>query len=99
MIVVNYWLEDYDADSYSIHLAGIINDTFDLLVDPALIKEAIDVDGEFKPVTETLYELHLERATINTSYPHTELAFAIVSKIKKIQDTETGEWKTPPISL
>ena len=102
MIVVNYWHDkDYDAetDSYSIHLAGVINDSFDLLVDPALIKEAIDVDEAFKPIAENLYELHLERATIETSYPHVEPAFAIVDTIKKIQDSETGEWKTQAISL
>lgn len=101
MIVVNYWREkelDHYQSEYWCHIVGVINDGFEITMDAPLIQEAIENDPEFNPTEETLYEIYLERATI-ASDPVPEPAFAIVKVIEKVQNHETGEWKSPSIRL
>jgi hypothetical protein len=100
MIIVNYWQDaDYDSttDGYSLHVAGIINDTINLDIDPQLLHDAIDNDDNFEPKDETLYEIQLIRATI-ASDPIPELAFSVDRIIEKKYDEDFG-WITPLIRM
>ncbi len=96
MIIVNlYSDEDYNphTDDYNIFLAGIVNDTFNLHIDPNLIIDAIENDDEFEPEAGQFYEIQLVRAMI-ASDPIPEPAF-VVDRITKKQYDENQGWITP----
>ncbi|MCP4356297.1 MAG: hypothetical protein GY793_11880 [Proteobacteria bacterium] len=97
MVVVNYFKEK-DNDRYSLDLAGIINDSYDILFDGDLIDDAITNDDDFNPEESTLYEVYLERATIAAD-PIPEPAFCIVYTVKKIHDPNDETWKSKLIRL
>jgi hypothetical protein len=100
MIIINYWHEkDYDptTDGFTLHLAGVINDTLDLYYDPQLIQDCIENDTEFEPKPETLYEIQLIRGTISAD-PIPEPAFAIDRIVEKTQDADCG-WITPLVRM
>lgn len=96
MIVVNYWLHkgqgDID-DGYEICLAGVINDSLNLIFDIPLIQDCIDNDTDFSPKEEAIYEIYLDRATISAD-PIPEPAFAIHHVVEKVVSPH-GEWETP----
>ncbi len=101
MIVVNYYQEeDYnpDTDGYHLHLAGVINDTLELQYDVELIQDAIENCSEFNPKNGVLYEIYLDRATIASSYPIVEPAFAVNKIIEKVYSEEYGH-HTPIVRL
>lgn len=96
MIIVNaYYEEDYNplTDGYHLHLAGVVNDIFDINNDPQLISEAIDNDPDFNPKAGQFYEIQLIRATIAAD-PIPEHALTIDRVIEKVYDEDRG-WITP----
>lgn len=101
MIVVNYFRGDnYDPDTkdgYDLDLVAVVNDTLDLVFDPIRIKECIDNDDEFDPEFGILYEVYLDRATIDSS-PVPDLAFAINRVVKKWYREDIG-WYTPVVRM
>lgn len=100
MIIVNYWLDlDVEDREYSLLLAGVINDTLDLDFDIVLIHDAIDNNDDFEPKHETLYEIHLVRASIANGTIMGEPAFYIDKALEKTHNKETGEWITPIVQL
>ena len=101
MIVVNYYQEeDYnpETDGYYLYLAGIINDTLELQDDIDLIKEAIENSSEFKPENGVMYEIYLDRATIESSFPIQEPSFDINRIVEKKYHEEIGHY-TPIVRL
>lgn len=100
MIIVNYWHDkDYDltTDEYELTLAGVINDSLSLTNDLDLIELAVDMDNNFEPEAETLYELHLQRCTIAAD-PVPERAFSIDKVVELSFDAEYG-WHKPQKAL
>lgn len=103
MIIVNYWHDlDYDSstDGYSLHLVATVNDLLDLMNDIQLIELAIDnaSEDEFMPKAETLYEIHLSRATIDCD-PVPEPAFAIDKVVQLRDEHGNGAWSAPIVRM
>ena len=102
MIVVNYFQEeDYNADTdgYHLDLAGVVNDVLRLDDDIELIKECIENCGEFEPKNGVMYEIYLDRATIASSFPIVEQAFAVNRIVEKFYDKDICEHITPMVRL
>jgi len=102
MIIVNYYQEeDYNAntDDYHLNLAGIVNDVLKLHDDIDMIKECIENCGEFKPKNGVMYEIYLDRATIASSFPTVEQAFAVNRIVEKVYDKDICEHITPLFRL
>lgn len=101
MIVVNYYQnEDYnpDTDGYVLTLAGVVNDTLELQHDIELIIECIDNCEEFEPKNGVLYEIYLDRAKIQSSFPIMEPAFSVNRIVEKKYHPNLGHY-TPLIEL
>ena len=96
-----YWQDadrNPDTDGYSLMLSAIANDNFDVHVDPQLAIDAIDNDSDFEPKGDTLYEIHLVRATIAAD-PVPEPALAIDRVIELKQDNADGLWSRPIVRM
>ena len=96
MIVINLWIEAGESvqTGANIDLLAVTNDMFDLQNDPDLIEHEIyESDYHFK--TETVYEIVLDRATIDAD-PVPEPALEI-SYIRELKQSEPGHWQYGPI--
>lgn len=100
MVIVNlYFQEDYnpETDGFDVFLAAVVNDYFDIQVDPELIMEAIQNDPNFEPKNGQFYEVQLIRGTI-ASDPVPEPGWAIDRVIEKVYNSH-GEWETPLVRM
>lgn len=100
MIVVNYFQEsDFnpETDGYSLELAAVINDVFDINEDPQRIKECIEDCPEWPAFeNEVMYEIYLDRGLITQQAPFMGEKIFVVSKVVKLDyDPDNGHYKKP----
>ena len=102
MIIVNYYQEEGfnpDTDGYHLDLAAVVNDILRLDDDVQLIKDCIENCTKFNPKNGVMYELYLDRATIASSFPIVEHAFALNRIVEKFYDKDICEHVTPVVCL
>ncbi len=95
MIVVHYW---QDADGDTINIVGVIDDGIDIDNDIDLIVIAIHEQSDFSFTNETLYEIYLRAATIDSD-PIPEQAFVVHEIIELVHDPNSTTWNKPIIRL
>lgn len=104
MVIVDCWVSNdcnleigfLLEDGLSVTLKGVIDDEFDLDRDPELVKDVLINDHGFKPKKETLYEVYLRRARIQSDLEPEE-SFVVEMVIEK--EYKEGRWVTPVVNL
>lgn len=90
MVVVNVLVESgcsFEKGEFKQYLEAVIQDGFDLDVDPSLVDDCIkEYDGEIKE--EIVYSFFLHRANIATAQPGYEPAFYIQQVIENISEVD-----------